>query len=416
MNWNADRRRSVFILSNPEKLYKFRTEKCIFGGDAIARDENGEVIMIKGLLPGETALCAVTGEKKNFRRAEVRRLLETSPHRREPECPRFSDCPGCVYLHCSPECELEMKQTQLLDFLRGFDCEILPPKTGENQRYYRNKAVFHAHRAGGEMFLGYVKADNQSVCDVPECALLRPEINAEIAKIRSDKGFWHSLHDRMELTIRYASGKNEVIFFRNKAPKNLTWLREKCSFGILSVPADGFFQINAEGMEILLEYVREELKIKNIRSFTDLYCGCGLFAALAADAGVPEIHAVELDEKSAEAAKFNLKNFDRISFEVISGDAASDFSSLEINFAPADGTSAVLVDPPRTGLGKGLAGKLNHSGCDFLIYVSCHPATWRRDAQILEKNGFKLEKAGMVNMFPGTAHFELFTVFRRITA
>lgn len=400
-------------MGNPEKLFPFKAEKCIFGGDAIARDEEGRVVMIRGLLPGETALCAITEEKKNFRRAEVRKRLTSSPERVEPECPLFSQCPGCAYQHCTPKLELEMKQLQFLDFIRSFDCEVLPPAEAEKHFHYRNKAVFHAHRAGGEMFLGYVKEDNQSVCDVPECLLLRSELNARLAGLRADKGFRHSLHDKMDLTLRYASGKDEVVFFRNRAPKNMTWLRENCSFGTLSVPADGFFQVNPEGMEQLLKLVGETLERENIVDFTDLYCGCGLFASLAASRGVKKIRAVELDENAAEAARYNLKAFPGVSSEVISGDAAAKFRLFANADRGGSGNSAVLVDPPRTGLGRGMAGLLRDFGCRLLFYVSCHPATWRRDALALTANGFRLENAGMVNMFPRTAHFELFTVFKR---
>jgi 23S rRNA (uracil1939-C5)-methyltransferase len=155
---------------------------------------------------------------------------------------------------------------------------------------------------------------------------------------------------------------------------------------------------------ILTEFVPEV--------FLDLYCGAGLFSAAAARAGVPVICGADIAEGSVNAARYNLKQRDRTDAVLQTGDAAQLLPGM-LKECAGKRVLAVL-DPPRGGI----AGRMRQAlealpegSC--LVYISCHPATWARDAAVLMSHGFASRSARMVNQFARTAHFEIFSVFTR---
>jgi 23S rRNA (uracil1939-C5)-methyltransferase len=76
----------------------------------------------------------------------------------------------------------------------------------------------------------------------------------------------------------------------------------------------------------------------------------------------------------------------------------------------ADGFAAVLLDPPRDGAFD-VVGKLKSLGAERVLYVSCNPATLARDTAELIKQGYRLKRAGILDMFPQTAHVEAMALF-----
>ena len=396
--------------------FQCEIEKVAFGGDGLAR-VNGEVVFLPGTLPGEKLIGEVVSEKKNFSRAEVVRFGSKSPYRIAPGCRYFGRCPGCCYQHADYAYETQLKQRQVLDMMKsaGVACEesaVMEPFAPQPPFGYRNKIVLHAHKVRGETSFGYVMADNTTVTDIEACPLAHPEINAELARLRADKGFFHSLHEGMSVTFRRTE-RDGVKFWRNAPAKNLTWLREETAFGELSVPCGSFFQVNPAGGARLVERFLEVVERVKPRRVIDLYAGVGLFGCAAASRGVPEILAVESDGAAAEAAKYNLGKFHPVSSRVIAGDAAEAFADSGRQGAEDAGSTLLVVDPPRTGLSGKAMKELCGSPLRNIVYISCHPATWTRDAARLIRGGFVLRKLEVVNMFPRTEHFELFTEWVR---
>jgi 23S rRNA (uracil1939-C5)-methyltransferase len=319
-------------------------------------------------------------------------------------------------MHTDYPYETELKQRQLLDMLESVKLEydhatVSPPFAPKPPLGYRNKVVLHVHKVRGETFLGYMLSDNTTVTDIEMCPLAHTAINAELAKLRSDKGFLHSLHEGMDVTFRYTE-HDGVKFWRNAPAKNLTWLQEKVQFGELSVPCGSFFQVNPAGGARLVELFLETVKELNPSRIIDLYAGVGLFGCAGASMGVPEILTVESDTAAAEAAKFNLARYGVNTAKVIAGDAADALSEIGDKF---DSKRTLLaVDPPRNGLSFKAAKSLCESKLEHLIYISCNPATWTRDAIRLIKGGFSLRRLELINMFPRTEHCELFSEWTRV--
>ena len=391
--------------------FQCEIEKTVLGGDGLAR-VGGEVVFLPRTLPGEKLIGRVTVAKKNFSRAEVVRFGVTNPHRIEAACPCFGRCPGCRYLHTDYAYETELKGKQLDDALTaaGLAPEagvVLPPAAPEPSVGYRNKIVLHVHKAGRHVRLGYVAADNTTVTDIEQCPLAHPAINGELARVRKDNSFLHSLHEGMDVTFRHTAFEG-VKFWRNRPPGNMTWLREETPFGQLSVPCGSFFQVNPAGAAILIEEFRSLLAGYSPSRVIDLYAGAGLFGCAAASAGVGEILAVESDPEAAAAAHYNLRRFGIADPRVIAGDAAEAFAAA----SPGAGTMLV-VDPPRGGLSPAAVRAIVGKGPELLVYISCNPGSWIRDAVRLGRGGYRLRRLLPVNLFPRTEHFELFSFWTR---
>ena len=396
----------------PGVEFQCEIEKCALGGDGLTRVE-GEVVFIPGALPGEKLIARTVAAKKNFSRAEIVRFGTRSPDRREPFCRYFGRCPGCTYQHCSVAAETAIKESQLDDALNAAGIEPAPgvrreaaaplPDTG-----YRNKLELHVHKVGKEIFFGFIGHDNVTVTDVEACPLAHREINELLAQLRHDKSFLSSLREGMRVTLRRTEAGG-AVFWRNRPARNLTWLREKVPFGELSVPCGSFFQVNPAGCEALIADFQRALDERPPARVIDLYCGAGLFGAAAAARGIRSLCGVESDEAAAEAARYNFRRFGIESPEVIAGDAGSALRSI-----PIDAETLLTVDPPRTGMTAGTLRAIVRSGLRRLIGISCHPATWSRDAARLKQGGFELRALRMINMFPHTAHFEIFSEWVRV--
>ncbi len=392
-------------------VVRVRIEKTVFGGDGLARPD-GRVLFVPGTIPGEAAAVAITHAKRDFARGRVVELLEASPHRVRPACRFHGVCMGCVYGHISYEGECKLKNRQLREFLRPLSASAEVPGefiAPEPELGYRNKIVLHTAKSGGDPRLGYVGDDNRSVTDIPECLLAHPSLNALLAELRADPGFFHSLHDRMELTLRHTEADG-ALCWRNRPGKDDPWLTEAVPGGVFAVPRGSFFQVNPAGMRALWQLVGEYLKSCNAAELLDVYCGSGFFACAALAAGVPAAAGVESDPEAVEAARHNVSTYGGDPGQIHEADAGE---WLVEYLAERPVPPVVLVDPPRTGLTARARRAIVEAGVRRLIYVSCNPATLVRDAGDLVKGGFRLAQARMVNMFPRSAHFEIFTVLER---
>ncbi len=396
----------------PGDIVRVEIEKCIFGGDGLARVD-GQVIFVPGALPGEVLTARIGECRKNFCRAQVLEHIEDSPFRTEPACPVSGACGGCAYHHVGYDYETELKQGQLLDFLRaaGIAPEEPPaaPAAPPPELGYRNKLTLHVRRDGNETRIGYIAPDRRSVLRIETCPLAHGDINAELRRHLHDPSFGHTLHDRMTLTYR-RTVRDGVKFWRNRAPQKASWLREETSVGTLSVPWDGFFQVNIGGAEALISEFRSLVGRIRPDRVLDLYCGVGLFSAVAADRGVPSIAGAEMNGDAVACAGYNLARLGRPDAVFQQGDAADFLSRL----MPGTGCrDLAIADPPRTGMTARLLNILSTGGLKHLAYVSCHPATWSRDVTDLTRRGWRLIRVSMINQFARTAHFEVFSYLDR---
>lgn len=392
-------------------------EKIVFGGDAFCKAPDGMVVFVANALVGERLILEIKSIKKSFARAKIISIVEPSPVRIEPVCKYADVCCNCKYLCMDFAEENKVKHEQIKDAIlreSPSDIDALSPEMVSGSEFnYRNKVEFHAHRVGNLLDVGYVKSDNVTVFDVDKCLLLNEKIQQQYDEIRSNISVMHSLRDGMELSLRYASGKGEVTYWRNSPDKRASWLKEKLSCGMFSVPLGNFFQVNNEIADKLLVTAAQAVAESGASELLDLYCGAGFFSfgCAAMCPGLKKISGVEIEERSIECAKFNLKGFENIEGSFFAADSAKKLPSILKNL---QSDCCVIVDPPRNGLDAKVPAMLgNAPQVKSLVYISCNLATWTRDLHRLKKYGFNLCSVQGFNMFPRTGHFEIFSYWTK---
>ena len=400
---------------NEGDRFECEIESVAFGGDGVARVEN-IVAFIPFSLPGERVIAKINRIKRDYIKASIVEIVKPSAERVEPQCPLYKHCAGCSYRHATYAAELEMKLDQLRRLLRGVGQEGVDQlvrcasKTEmSDEDMCRNKIVLHTFKDGTDSFLGYVGRNGQ-IIDVPCCPAANDKINQALAHEREKPGFFHSIHRNMNVTFRYTEN-NGVLMWRNNPPRNMSWLKEEMPFGCFSVPAGSFSQVNRVGAATLLELLKKELERRPAPIAVDAYSGAGLFALACALNGTEYVVAIESDAEAVKACEFNFKqhNFEN-ALTALTGDTAE---LLPVALAEMPQEGLCIVDPPRSGIPAKLIYDIADTPVRRLVYISCNPATLGRDLTSLIKRGFSVRSVDMVNMFPRSGHFEIFTVLER---
>ncbi len=381
-----------------------------YRGAGVARVDRW-VVFVPGALPGEQVRIRVTRRKKQYGEAVIEKILVPSPQRVPPACPLAGTCPGCSYQSAAYAEEVRLKQAQLAQLLqRGAKISpdiLLPPLASPQFLHYRNKIVLHGDDHGR---LGYFATDNTSILDVPACPLAHPSINARLTELRADPAFMNTLRARQSLTLRHTETDGALHWLGRPDPK-APWLRESSRLGLLHVPRGSFFQVNPGAANLLLDTAQAWLREQQPRAVVDLYCGVGVFALAAAQAGVPAAFGIDSDPAAIEAATRNAQELNLPAATFSCGAAQDDVRAALARF-PAD-TTLLIVDPPRMGLTRELIADVARARPAAMLYISCAADTLARDLALLTAAGYKAQRAQLVDMFPRTAYFETLVLLTR---
>jgi tRNA/tmRNA/rRNA uracil-C5-methylase (TrmA/RlmC/RlmD family) len=339
------------------------------------------VVFVPFVLTGETVEAEITEVKKNFARAKLLRVTQTSPERVEPECRYFQRCGGCQYQHVDYAAQLRIKHKQIADLFERvgkIPSDKIAPVIPCPQPYgYRNRIMIRSqwNKPEQKLNIGFVRWDCGLVEDIEECKIAEPALNEQIRRVRENP-----------------PPKGGIKVVLRVQPED--W----------EVPADSFFQNNFFLLPKLVETVRGFLRASGARHLIDLYCGVGFFGIEVADA-VESFAGVEYDQLAIKAARKNLAARNISNGEFISAKVEEVLPQLLQKFS-ADKT-AVILDPPRKGCLPEALSLLRETRPSQIIYVSCHPATMARDLNILRANGvFDLMRVQPLDMFPQTQHVE----------
>lgn len=397
------------------------------GGRGVGRLD-GKVCFVPGVLPGETVSIEVTKDRGGFLEARALSLLAASPHRLAPVCPLAFNlplpashasplaphapraaCPGCCYQHASYEEEIRIKNQQLRSTLiRQAGCcgdVLLPPVPAPLPLGYRNKLTLHGQIAGRDRRMGYFLEDNTTVVDIPACPLAVAPINTLLKELHDAPSFRRTLRSDMSIIFRWTA-RDGAVWWRNKAAENDTWLVEASALGPLAVPRDSFYQMNPGLADLLIEALLKRLSSAPPQTVVDLYCGVGIFALAAAKLGIPRVIGMDLDGPGIKAAAFNAKKLGLTTIEWVAANAEKGLIKLKLD-QPEQTT--LIVDPPRTGMGRKMVGDILTQRPARLLYISCAPDTMARDVAWLKEGGYHVLSSQLFDMFPRTAHFESLT-------
>lgn len=416
------------------------------GGHGIARNSEGKVVFVEGALGGETVDAQILRSKPKFDTARTITVLHASSGRREPPCPYYDHCGGCAIQHADARTQVAAKQRWLEDCFERIgkvepEC-MLAPIYGQEWGYRRRArlSVRYVEKKGGAL-VGFRERRSTFVTDIQGCLVLPAHVSALIPRLRELVGQL-SIRERLP-QIEVAVGDEAVVLvLRHLLPLNdddqallrkfadaaevQVWLQPRGpdsaalfhprpapelyyalpEFGVrISFLPTEFTQVNHAVNRLLVSRAVRLLDPQPGERIGDLFCGLGNFSLPIATRGA-QVIGLEGSKALVVRARANaLANGLTVQFE-----AANLF---EPNLAPYGAFDKLLLDPPREGAIE-LAKALPEAWPRRIVYVSCDAATLARDAGVLvNTQGFRLAAAGVINMFPHTAHVESIALFER---
>jgi 23S rRNA (uracil1939-C5)-methyltransferase len=435
----------------------------------VAHREDGKVVFVEGALPFEKVRANIHRKKNNWEQGSLLELIQASSQRVQPACPHFGlhagACGGCKMQHLEASAQVAVKQRAMEDNLwhlaKVKPENILRPIYGPAWGYrYRARLSVRDVLKKGTVLVGFHERKSRYVADMQTCTVLPPHVDVMLMPLRA---LIENLQARNKCPqIELACGDNVTAlvlrhleplsasdidllkkfaikhqvqwWLQAKGPDSVTLL-ESCSqqqlayalpeFGVeMPFKPTDFTQVNPHINRVLVVRALRLLEAKAHERIIDWFCGLGNFTLpIATMAG--EVLGVEGSETLVTRARQNLHwNQERGKSTFASTQfIARNLFEMSPQMLVADGTSDKwLVDPPREGafaLVQALAAlhkqpelRQGWSPPKRIVYVSCNPATLARDAGILvHVAGYTCSAAGVVNMFPHTAHVESMAVF-----
>lgn len=424
---------------------QLRIESLDVEGRGVARNSEGKVVFVEGALPGEEAMVQVLTQGKSFDLARVVSMNNASPARVVPRCAQFGTCGGCALQHADLRTQVAAKQRWLEDNLARIggvrpEC-MLPPLYGEEWGY-RGRARLSVRRVDrkGGVLVGFRERRSTYVAEMSDCVVLPPHVSALIVPLRH---LVETLSVRARLPqIEVAVGDEvTVLVFRHldalteddqdkvrafaRAHGVHIWLQPRGpdsadpfepasselhyalpEFGVrLRFRPTDFTQVNQGMNRLLVSRAVRLLDPQPGERVGDLFCGLGNFSLPLAARGAAVI-GFEGSRELVERARSNAAE----------NGLVAQFEEMNLfapNLAPYGPFDKLLIDPPREGAIE-VVKALPAAWPRRLVYVSCDQATLARDAGVLvHSQGFRLLSAGVINMFPHTAHVESIALFER---
>ena len=423
------------------KKQQLTVERLAGDGRGIAFHD-GRTWFVSGALAGEVVEARVLSARGKVVDARLERLLQASPERREAPCRHYARCGGCNLQHLPHAAQLALKQRTLAEQLQrvaGVQPEQwAAPLSGPEFGYRRRARVAVRWDAKARHLEVGLRAEaSQDIVALDDCMVLVQPLQSILRHLPT---VLRSLDKPQALGhVELFSGTAEAVLVRHVAPlpaEDLARLQAFCEQASAQLWLQGegepapvtqgaplgfalapwqlelawrpgdFVQVNAQVNTAMIEQALAWLAPQADERVLDLFCGLGNFALpLARQAR--EVVAVEgvqamVDRAAANARSNNVHNARFFQADLSQPLAGSGWA--------AEGFSAVLLDPPRDGAFEVVQG-IARLKAKRLVYVSCNPATLARDAQVLVGQGYRLKRAGILDMFPQTAHVEAMALF-----
>lgn len=429
-----------------------------------------EKVVVKNALPGQKIQFVITKKRKGKAEGRLLQISERSPREwgtdqwEREVCPHFEVCGGCLYQSLPYEEQLTIKKEQVKSLIDSVcqnpNYEFQGIKASPLEKGYRNKMEFSFgdEVKGGPLALGMHKRGSfYDIVSTPDCRIVHPDFcriltatreyfaekNIEFYKKLAHTGYlrhllvrravktgeilvslvttsqfqgdeallledWkecllslelegslagilHTLNDSLADVVQ--SDSTRILYGRDFFYEELLGLRFKIS-------PFSFFQTNSLGAEVLYETARSYVGETRDKVVFDLYSGTGTIAQILAPVA-KKVVGVEIVEEAVEAARINARDNGLDNCEFIAGDVLKVIDNLE------EKPDLIVVDPPRDGIHPKAIGKIIDYHVAKIVYISCKPTSLVRDLEIFQAEGYQVEKACCVDMFPGTGNCEV---------
>lgn len=421
-------------------------------GRGVARID-GKTTFVDGALPGETVRLRYLRRCRRHDEAVTTEVIEPSAARIEPHCRHFGTCGGCRLQHMDSAAQIRHKQWALVEQLRRIGRvepdQLRAPMIGPVWGY-RHKArlgVKYVEKKA-RVLVGFREHNSRYIAELENCPVLHPAVGERLHDLAE---LIHSLSVYRQVPqIEVAVGETgqAILVLRHLAPLTTADRERLCEYGQqhgivfylqsagpdsveplqpgnmatlnyvlpnhgieFTFTATDFTQVNPAINRNLVDAVVDWLQPSSSDRILDLFCGLGNFSLpLARHAG--EVTGVEGDAGLVARAQQNADRNGLPNTKFVSADLmAADIDACFMH----ESHDKVVLDPPRSGAAE-IIQALDWRGVQQVAYVSCNPATLARDAGILvQGNGFTLQEAGVLDMFPHTAHVESLALFVRNT-
>lgn len=408
---------------------------------------NGKATFIADALPGEVVRFKYTQVQRDVDAGQTLAVEQASPDRVQPGCAHFGLCGGCALQHLAPQAQVAFKQKHLLDALARIGKvqpeSVAAPITGPVWGYRRRArlGVKHVPKKGG-VLVGFRERESSYLATLDACEVLDPRVGHRLRALAELIGGL-SIRDRLAqievaaaahvaLVLRvldapsesdcaalaaFAQAEDFDLYLQTGGPDSIVPLTpparpldyspDGSALRLQFRPTD-FIQINGGISQQAVNQALDWLAPAMGEQVLELFCGLGNFSLPLAARGA-RVLAVEGEaglvaraQQNAAAAGLDIR-FER----------ADLFNTAAATPWLHEPWTAVLLDPPRSGAREILPLVVARKP-RRIVYVSCHPGTLARDAGFLvNEHGYRLTRAGVMDMFPHTAHVESMACFER---
>ena len=431
----------------PQGAFEAEIRDLTHEGRGVA-EIGGKTVFIDGALPGERVRFEYTAVRRQHDEGRTVEVLEAAPDRVEPRCPHFGVCGGCSLQHLAPEAQIRWKQKAMLDALRqigGVEPEtVAEPLTGPVWGY-RHKARIGAklvHKKG-RVLVGFRERGGRFIADLARCEVLVPQVGEHLVELaetigrmstpdripqveiaagdettvlvvrhleplsESDRAALRALGERLGCAIALQPGGPDSIHPLWPEQQSLWYAHPAFGVRVAFAPSD-FIQVNPAINRAMVVQALDWLQVAPEHRVLDLFCGLGNFTLpLARQASQGRVTGVEGEAGMVRRARMNAE---------ANGIGNTEYAVANLMEPEPDAPwlqrdyDRILLDPPRSGAREIIP--LVAGRAPRIVYVSCHPGTLARDAGLLvQEHGYRLVRAGVMDMFPHTAHVESMALF-----
>jgi 23S rRNA (uracil1939-C5)-methyltransferase len=404
-------------------LLNIKVDAYAAEGKSIARLEDGKVLFIDNVVPGDIIDAVIIKDKKSWAQGKMMRLVTPSPQRIEPFCQHFGTCGGCKWQMLPYPQQLIYKQQQVADQLLRIGHVALPEMQtiigSPHERYYRNKLEF---TFSTQRYRTFEEISEREEKFEPEPALgfHAPGLFDKVVAI-------HTCYLQSEPTnllinaLRVYTEARNLPYYDFKAQYG--WLRniivrvtttgevlinlvihheDKLENFRFKISPKSFFQTNTYQAEALYRVTREFAGLTGEETVYDLYCGTGSIGIFCSQKA-KKIIGIEAVEDAIKDAYENAALNGLTNCQFFAGDTEK--VCTDGFFAEHGRPDVIITDPPRAGMTEKLIRQLLKIRAPKVVYVSCNPATQARDLQLLDE-AYTITRLQPVDMFPHTHHIE----------